>query len=125
MTPVITKYTDDLIKLIAEKVSKAKNFSAKSHVKFADGQKKVESKEMKSDASSSSSSESESSDEEMKEETLGVAQLKFVEPDFPKFSVKLNQSAAKSVIFKNAQSGDSKTTNKSAKISAKKAASME
>lgn len=102
MTPVITKYSDDLIKLIAEKVSNAKNFSAKSHVKFADGQKKVDKKEMKSDASSSSSSESESSDEEMKEETVGVAQLKFVEPDFPKFSVKLNQSAAKSVIFKNA-----------------------
>jgi hypothetical protein len=34
MTPTIAKYADELIKLIAEKVNKAKNFSSKSHVKF-------------------------------------------------------------------------------------------
>ena len=37
MTPVITKYADELIKLIAEKVNKAKNYGSKSHVKFDEG----------------------------------------------------------------------------------------
>jgi hypothetical protein len=66
MTPTITKYADELIKLIAEKVNKAKNFSSKSHVKFDEGQKLAVKKDMKSDASSSSSESD--SDEEMKQE---------------------------------------------------------
>ena len=67
MTPIITKYADELIKLIAEKVNKAKNYTSKSHVKFEEGLTKSVKKDMKSDASSSSSSDE--SDEEMKQET--------------------------------------------------------
>jgi hypothetical protein len=71
MTPIITKYADELIKLIAEKVNKAKNFSSKSHVKFEEGQKLTVKKDMKSEASSSSSESD--SDEEMKQEgPIGV-----------------------------------------------------
>ena len=66
MTPIITKYADELIKLIAEKVNKAKNYASKSHVKFEEGLTKSVKKDMKSDASSSSSSDE--SDEEMKQE---------------------------------------------------------
>ena len=71
MTTTITKYADELIKLIAEKVNKAKNFSSKSHVKFEEGQKLTVKKDMKSEASSSSSESD--SDEEMKQEApIGV-----------------------------------------------------
>ena len=37
MTPIITKYADELVRLIAAKVTKAKNHSAKQHVKFDEG----------------------------------------------------------------------------------------
>jgi hypothetical protein len=121
MTTTITKYADELIKLIAEKVNKAKNYGSKSHVKFDEGQKLSVKKDMKSEASSSSSESD--SDEEMKQEApIGVTQLKFIEPNFPVFKIKLNESTAKSVIFKSTSSPDSKTSVKDAKLSAKKSA---
>lgn len=71
MTTTITKYADELIKLIAKKVNKAKNYGSKSHVKFDEGQKLSVKKDMKSEASSSSSESD--SDEEMKQEAqIGV-----------------------------------------------------
>jgi hypothetical protein len=41
MTPVITKYQEELVRLIADRVSRAKAKLPNSHIKFDDGPSKM------------------------------------------------------------------------------------
>lgn len=73
MTSVIMKYADEIVKLVNEKVQRAKTKQINTHVKFEESQSKVAKKRKDSSESSESSSSSEEEqsakeDEEMRNE---------------------------------------------------------
>ena len=85
-------------------------------MKFDGAQSKVAKKAESESASSSSSEEEE--DKEMKEgvpiitssSAVGISSFKFKEPAFPNFQVKVVKTSARSTIYGEAKSSQSKTS---------------
>jgi hypothetical protein len=75
-------------------------------------------KKAESESASPSSSEEEEEDKEMKEgvpiitssSAVGISSFKFKEPAFPNFQVKLVKTSARSTIYGEAKSSQSKTS---------------